>query len=95
MKKEDIKIGLKVRYDDEIVTIKEYFPQIKNTSPSGDIIVIDKDGFEELVNHNDLELLGKELSEELNKIDEFFDKMTIEELEEMLIRNGIDKKEYE
>jgi len=56
MKKEDIKLGLKVKYDDEIVTIKEYFPQIINTSPSGDVIVQDKDGLEELVNHNELEL---------------------------------------
>jgi hypothetical protein len=57
MKKEDIKIGLKVKYDDEIVTIKEYFPQINNVSPSGDIIITDQDGLEELVNHNELELL--------------------------------------
>jgi len=56
MRKEDIKIGLKVKYDDEIVTIKNYFPQIKNTSPSGDVWVEDDDGFSELVNHNELEL---------------------------------------
>lgn len=57
MKKEDIKIGLKVKYENEIVNIKDYFPQIKNTSPSGDVLVIDKDGIAELVNHNELDLI--------------------------------------
>jgi hypothetical protein len=57
MKKEDIKIGLKVKYDNEIVTIVKYFPQIKNTSPSGDVLIEDEDGNTELVNHNELELI--------------------------------------
>ena len=60
MRKEDIKIGLKVKYDNEIVTIKNYFPQINNTSPSGDVMVSDKDGLEELINHNELELIEAE-----------------------------------
>ena len=60
MIKEDIKIGLKVKYDDEIVIVREYFPQINNTSPSGDVVIEDKDGFEELVNHNELELIETE-----------------------------------
>jgi DNA-directed RNA polymerase subunit RPC12/RpoP len=57
MKKEDIKIGLQVKYDNEIVTIKDYFPQINNTSPSGDTSIKGEDGVTELVNHNELELI--------------------------------------
>lgn len=57
MYKKDIKIGLKVKYDDEIVTIKDYFPQVKNTSPSSDVLIEDQNGFQELVNHNELELI--------------------------------------
>ncbi|WP_252241590.1 hypothetical protein [Clostridium sp. ZBS18] len=57
MYKKDIKIELKVKYDDEIVTIKDYFQQIKNTSPSGDVLIEDQNRFQELVNHNELELI--------------------------------------
>lgn len=57
MYKKDIKIGLKVKYDDEIVVIKDYFPQVKNTSPSGDVLIEDTEEFQELVNHNELELI--------------------------------------
>lgn len=57
MHKRDIKIGLKVKYDNEIVTIKDYFPQVKNTSPSGDVLIEDAEEFQELVNHNELELI--------------------------------------
>ena len=57
MKKSDIKIGLKVKYGNEIVTIKNYFPQVKNTSPSGDVMIADSSGWFELVNHNELDLI--------------------------------------
>ena len=57
MYKKDIKIGLKVKYDDEIVIIKDYFPQVSNTSPSGDVVIEDEDSFQELVNHSELELI--------------------------------------
>jgi hypothetical protein len=57
MNKSDIKIDLKVKYDDEYVIIKKYYPQINNTSPSGDVLVEDENGITELVNHNELELL--------------------------------------
>lgn len=57
MHKKDIKIGLKVKYDNEIVTIRDYFQQINNSSSSGDVVIEDEDGFQELVNHNELELI--------------------------------------
>lgn len=56
MKVEDIKIGLKVNYDDEMVTIDEYYPQVGNTSPSGDVVIRNYIT-NELVNHNELELI--------------------------------------
>jgi hypothetical protein len=56
MKKEDIKIGLKVKYDNKVMQIIDYFPQVKNTSPSGDVLLGDFEG-NELVNHNEIEIL--------------------------------------